>query len=82
MDEPETSSNNKRTVVEPATVKAFIAGLLIGNLNKAVLLGFTIGTLGGIFIQQNVAGVPNITQTWKDLLHRWKRTGDDSNPNK
>ena len=71
-------SLGKRTVIEPATIKAFIAGLLIGNLNKGLLLGFTFGALGGMFIQQNVSGVPNVAESWRDLVHRWNRTGGNN----
>lgn len=68
-------NKKKLTVLEPTTIKALLAGMLIGNLNKGLLLGFTFGALGGIFIQQNVAGVPDVAESWKDLMHRWNRTG-------
>ena len=67
-----------KPVLEPSTIKAFVAGIVIGNLNKGVLLGFTIGALGGLFIQQNFTGIPNVSRTWKDLLNRWKETGRSS----
>ena len=64
-----------KPIIEAATLKAFVAGLVIGNLNKGVLLGFTIGILGGVYVQQNIAGVPDVTNTWKDLMKRWTKTG-------
>ena len=69
-----------KTVVSPTTVKAFVAGLVLGNINKGLLLGFTLGVLGGVLVQQNIGGVPNVEKTWKDLVKRWKSTGGGSNP--
>lgn len=69
-----------KTAISPATVKAFVAGLVLGNINKGLLLGFTLGVLGGVFVQQNFGGVPNVEKTWKDLVKRWKNTGGGSNP--
>ena len=68
-----------RTVVEPATIKAFVAGLVIGNVNKGLLLGLTVGVLGGVYVQQNYPGMPDVTNAWKDLIKRWNRSSGDSN---
>ena len=70
-------SGRLKTVIEPSTLKALVAGIVIGNLNKGMLLGFTLGAVGGVFIQQNFAGVPDLEKSWKDLLHRWNKTGED-----
>lgn len=67
-----------KTVVAPATIKAFVAGLVIGNVNKGLLLGFTLGVLGGVLVQQNLGGVPDVANTWKDAMKRWKKTGGGS----
>ena len=64
-----------RPMLEPGVIKAFVAGLVVGNLNKGMMMGFLIGALGGVFLQQNIAGVPNVTQTWRDLMRRWNNTG-------
>lgn len=67
-----------RTVVAPATIKAFVAGLVIGNVNKSLLLGYSLGVLGGVLVQQNL-GAPDVARMLKDLKKRWKRTGGGSN---
>ncbi len=63
-----------KAVVAPATIKAFVAGLVIGNVNKGLLLGFGLGVLGGVLLQQNTAGLPDVTNTWKDIKRRWNKT--------
>ena len=65
----------QRNVIAPATIKAFVAGLVIGNINKGLLLGFTLGVIGGVFVQQNFAGVPDVSHTWRDLVKRWNSSG-------
>ena len=64
-----------KPMLEPGVIKAFAAGLIVGNLNKSMMMGFLVGALGGVYIQQNIAGVPNVTTTWRDFVDRWKRTG-------
>ena len=68
-----------KTVVSPATIKAFVAGLVLGNINKGLLLGLTFGVIGGVFVQQNFSGIPNVNNAWKEVLKRWKNTGGGSN---
>ena len=79
IDESSGSRNigesQSRPLLEPGVIKAFIAGLVVGNLNKGMMMGFLVGALGGVYLQQNIAGVPNVTQTWKDLMKKWKNTG-------
>ena len=87
MDEDDRNGTNGRELkpmVSPRVVQAFVAGLIVGNLNKALLLGFTIGAVGGAFIQQNFPGVPDIVNTWKDLKKRWNRSnrGGSDSPNR
>ena len=69
-------------MVNPRVIQAFVAGLVIGNLNKALLLGFTIGALGGTFIQQNYPGVPDIADSWKDLMQRWNKGSGGGSSNR
>ena len=77
---PESSKDERlKSVIEPSTIKAFVAGIVIGNLSKNLLLGFTVGAVGGIFIQQNFAGVPDVRNFWRDLLNRWNKTNKGSN---
>ena len=60
-----------KPVLEPGVVKAFVAGLVVGNLNKQLLLGFFVGGLLGAYLQQNHYDVPNVKATWRDFLQRW-----------
>ena len=82
MGEEEPRNEKLRTVIEPTTIKAFLAGLVIGNVNKQLLLGFAVGAVGGVFIQQNVAGVPDVAESWKDFIHRWNKTRGGSSSQK
>ena len=62
-----------RPVLEPGVLKAFVAGLVVGNLNKGLVLGFFLGVMGGVYIQQNFTQVPDVRGVWMDLKNRWKR---------
>lgn len=73
-DEERGGDERLRTAVSPTTIKAFVAGLVLGNINKGLLLGLTLGVLGGVFVQQNI-GVPNVAKTWNDFVKRWKNAG-------
>ena len=63
-----------RPVLEPGVIKAFAAGLVIGNLNKGMLFGFLIGAVGGVYVQQNLVGIPNVIATWNDLKKKWQNS--------
>lgn len=82
MDEEEGKRRELKPVVNPRVIQAFVAGLIIGNLNKALLLGFTIGAIGGAFIQQNFPGVPDVVNTWKDLTKRWNGSNNRGSSSK
>lgn len=62
-----------KPVLEPGVLKAFVAGLVVGNLNKGLVLGFLLGTMGGVYIQQNFSKIPDVRRAWLDLKDRWKR---------
>lgn len=67
------SERELRPVLEPGVLKAFVAGLVMGNLNKGLVLGFILGTMGGVYIQQNFVNIPDVRRAWVDLKNRWKR---------
>lgn len=67
------SERELRPVLEPGVLKAFVAGLVMGNLNKGLVLGFILGTMGGVYIQQNFVNIPDVRRAWMDLKNRWKR---------
>lgn len=60
-----------RPVLEPAVLKAFVVGLVVGNLNKGLVLGFLLGAVGGVYIQQNFTQIPDVKAAWQDLKSRW-----------
>ena len=61
-----------RPVLQPGVLKAFVVGLVVGNLNKGLVVGFFLGVMGGVYIQQNFAHVPDVRGAWMDLKNRWK----------
>lgn len=72
----ESGRNNERElrpVLEPGVLKAFVAGLVMGNLNKGLVLGFILGAMGGVYVQQNFVNIPDVRAAWLDLKNRWKR---------
>lgn len=62
-----------KPVLEPGVLKAFVAGLIVGNLNKGLVLGFLLGSFGGVYVQQNFARIPNVRGVWMDMKDRWRR---------
>lgn len=83
MDDDEGSGGSDRDlkpIISTGVIQGFVAGLVVGNLNKALLLGFAIGALGGAFVQQNFpVGIPNVVNTWKDFMRRWSKSSGGSN---
>ena len=71
MPEVKEQREVPKPVLEPGVLKAFVAGLVIGNLNKQLMLGFVVGGLLGVYLQQNQYDVPNVKDTWKDFIRKW-----------
>ena len=65
----------KKPILDTSVLKAFVAGIIAGNLNKGLVLGFAIGAVGGVYVQQNLSGVPDVRETWRRLVQRWKESG-------
>lgn len=66
----------KKMLLDPASIKAFLAGVVVSHLSKNMVLGLIVGTLSGIFVQQNYPNVPNVKNSWKDFLRRFKESRD------
>ena len=64
----------KKLLFDPTVIKAFLAGVVISHLSKNLLVGVLVGTLSGIYVQQNVSGVPSVTDSWKEFLKRFEDT--------
>ena len=65
----------KKPILDTSVLKAFVAGVIAGNLNKGLVLGFALGAVGGVYVQQNLSGVPDVRETWRALVQRWKEAG-------
>ena len=72
-DSSGASERELKPVLEAGVLKAFVVGLVVGNLNKGLILGFLLGTVGGVYIQQNFARVPDVRAAWLDIKSRWRR---------
>ena len=75
-DSAETGARElEKPALDLSIAKAFVAGVILANLGKGLLLGFLVGALGGSYVQQNVTGVPDIAKTWRELKRKWRDTG-------
>ena len=73
--EPGTEVERQRPLLEPSVIKAFVVGLVLGNVNKRLLLGFLVGAAGGVYVQQSYGAViPDVKRVWDDLKSRWNRS--------
>lgn len=73
--EDKSGEVEKKPILDTSVLKAFVAGIIAGNLNKGLVLGFAIGAVGGVYVQQNLSGVPDVRETWRRLVQRWKEAG-------
>lgn len=69
------SDRDEKPELQTGVVKAFVAGVVLANLSKNLLLGTIVGSLAGAYIQQNFVGLPDIKKTWKDFIRRWELSG-------
>ena len=69
--EKANSGPPSKPMLDLGMIKAFLAGVVLANLNKGVLLGFVAGAIGGVYLQQNAAGIPDVKETWRELIRRW-----------
>ena len=67
----EAQAQRLRPVLESGVIKAFVAGIVVGNLNKGMMLGFLVGALGGVYVQQTM-GAPDIAVNWRKLVEKWQ----------
>lgn len=62
----------ERPQLQKSVVGAFIVGIALANFNKNLLLGFVIGSFGGIYAEQNWPDqFPDIKQMWLELKQKW-----------
>ena len=55
-------------------VKGFAAGIIISNINKIFVLGTLVGTISGIYIEQNYDRIPHV----KTEIHKVLKIVKDS----
>ena len=55
MTDKDSSSSDARTKrpIAEGFLKGFITGVVVASVNKFAILGFTVGTIAGIFYEQN-----------------------------
>ena len=75
-----TTREIQEPLLQPAVVTAFIAGIVLANLNKNLLLGYLLGGLTGTYIQQTYPyHIPNVKDTWSDIKRKWSQTKEQRN---
>ena len=68
----ENHSKDTRPVLQPSVVTAFIAGVVLANFNKNLLMGFVVGGLVGAYAEQSFPKqFPNIKHLWRDIKRKW-----------
>ena len=81
-DDPRESGNTGaeelKPIIDTANIKAFIAGVVVGNISKGLTLGFAIGAVAGVLLQQNNSDIPDVKDIWTGLINRWKESDQDS----
>ena len=61
-------STELRPKLQTNVVSAFIAGVVLANFNKNLILGVVVDTLAGAYAEQTFPGYfPNMKQFWLDL---------------
>ena len=56
----EDDTSSKEAEPDPSFFKGIFAGVFFSHLNKRLTLGIVVGTLTGVYIQQNYEGIPNV----------------------
>lgn len=65
----------KKSVLSPNVVTAFLAGLLLGNFNINLVLGFLAGGIAATILEQNRPGsLPNVRDVWQGLRSKWRES--------
>lgn len=68
MDDPTGKSTGEKKEISGSFFKGLAAGVVLSHINKNLILGILIGTLGGCYIQQNYDGIPDVNETTKEWL--------------
>lgn len=63
-------------------VKGFAAGVIISNINKVFVLGALLGTVSGVYIEQNYDQIPNVRTEIRRILTTIKDAAGKSHKNR
>ena len=66
--DPEQEGKGKK-IFDWAFVKGFAAGVIISNINKVFVLGALIGTVSGIYIEQNYEQIPHVKTEVRSIVN-------------
>lgn len=69
-DASQNSTNKKE--ISGSFIKGFASGVFLSHINKNLILGLLIGALAGCYVQQNYAGIPDVSKTATDWINSIK----------
>ena len=69
MDDSQDKPTGEKKEISASLFKGFAAGVILSHINKNLILGLVVGTLGGCYIQQNYSGMPDVSKTAKEWLN-------------
>lgn len=68
----DNSSGEKKNPLDLPLLKGFVAGVIFSHLNKRLIAGLLVGTISGIYIQQNYSDIPRVEATIRDWVEKLK----------
>ena len=68
------SSKGKKNPLDLPLLKGFVAGVIFSHLSRRLIAGLLVGTISGIYIQQNYVDIPNIETTIKDWIESFQES--------
>ena len=63
-------------------VKGFAAGIIVSNINKIFVLGALIGTVSGLYIEQNYDEIPHVKTEMQRILTHLREASGKSRKNR
>ena len=65
---PDTENGKGKKSFDWTFVKGFAVGVIISNINKIFVLGALIGTISGIYVEQNYDQIPHVKTEVNNVL--------------